>query len=232
MPSVDPGVLFGYIPLDEFQVTPNPIGDEEIINYDVPAFVYGGQTYTAIGVDSNGYVIAGGGTAEDNECCNLPGGPDPARPNNMLAPFWTDLDGTEAEGIFAVVLTDGVNSWIVIEFRLNVFGTTDLRVFQTWIGIDGTEDITYAYDPTNLPADPNGQPFLVGAENILGQGDMEAVLPTEDLRVTSTAPVPGASVTYVVDVRGIELGVGVVTTEMTSPDVPGTTIVTSEVQVG
>jgi hypothetical protein len=233
VPSVDPGSLAGYIPLDSFPgVTPFAIGDEEIINFDVPAFVYGGQTYTSIGVDSNGYVIAGGGTAEDNECCNLPSGPDPARPNNMLAPFWTDLDGTEAEGIFAVVLTDGVNSWIVIEFRLNVFGTTDLRVFQTWIGIDGTEDITYAYDPADLPADPNAQPFLVGAENILGQGDMEAVLPTEDLRVTSTDPVPGASVTYVVDVRGIRPGLGVVTTQMTSPDLPGTTIVTSEVQVG
>jgi hypothetical protein len=61
---------------------------------------------------------------------------------------------------------------------------------------------------------------------------MEAVLPTEDLRVTSTDPVPGASVTYVVDVRGIRPGVGVVTTEMTSPDLPGTTIVTSEVDVG
>jgi hypothetical protein len=232
VPSVDPGALLGYIPLDAFEVVPDPIGDEEIINYDVPAFVYGGQTYTTIGVDSNGYVIAGGGTSEDNECCNLPDGPDPARPNNMLAPFWTDLDGTDAEGIFAAVLSDGTNSWIVIEFRLNVFGTTDLRVFQTWIGIDGTEDITYAYDPANLPADPNDQPFLVGAENILGQGDMEAVLPTEDLRVTSTDPVPGSSVTYTVDVRGIRPGLGLVTTSMTSPDVPGTTIVTSEVQVG
>ena len=34
---------------------------------------------------------------------------------------------------------------------------------------------------------------LVGAENAIGQGDMEAVLPTEDLRVTSTDPVPGAT---------------------------------------
>ena len=37
-------------------------------------------------------------TSEDNNCCNLPTGPSPAPPNNVLAPFWTDLDGTGADG--------------------------------------------------------------------------------------------------------------------------------------
>jgi hypothetical protein len=231
VPSVDPGQLAGYIPLDLFGVTPVPIGDEDIINFNVPPFVYNGVTYNTLGVDSNGYVLAGGGTSEDNNCCNLPTGPDPARPNNMLAPFWTDLDGTGAPGIFAATLTDGVNTWIVIEYRVNVFGTTSSRVFQTWIGIDGVQDITYAYDPAHLPADPNGQDFLVGAENELGQGDMTATLPTEDLRVTSTAPTPGASVSYTVNVRGVHSGTGTVTTEMEGPDLPGVTIVTSEIAI-
>ncbi len=104
IPSVDPGALAGYIPLDAFGVVPDAIGDEDIINYNVPPFVYNGVTYTALGVDSNGYVIAGGGSSEDNNCCNLPAGPDPAPPNNMVAPFWTDLDGTGAPGIYATVL--------------------------------------------------------------------------------------------------------------------------------
>jgi Subtilase family/Fibronectin type-III domain/PA domain len=230
VPSADPGELFGYLPLDAFGVAPIAIGDEEIINFSVPSFVYNGVTYSTLGVDSNGYVLAGGGTSEDNNCCNLPTGPDPARPNNMLAPFWTDLDGTGAPGIFAGVLTDGVNSWIVIEYRVNVFGTTSSRVFQTWIGVNGVQDITYAY-PGPL-ADPNGQPFLVGAENPLGQGDMTVTLPTQDLRVTSTAPTPGASVSYTVDVRGLDAGTGTVTTELVGPDLPGVTIVTSEVAIG
>jgi len=222
IPDVAPGELFGYIPLDAFGVDPTPIGDEEILNFNVPAFVYAGVTYTAIGVDSNGYVLAGGGTSEDNNCCNIPGGPNTAPPNNMLAPFWTDLDGTGADGIFATVLTDGVNSWIVVEYRVNVFGTTDLRTFQTWIGIDGAEDITYAYSAAQ--ADPNGQGFLVGAENELGQGDMTATLPTADLRVTSTAATPGESATYSFVVRGESTGAGLVTTTMTATGVPGTTI--------
>ncbi|MGH3646046.1 MAG: S8 family serine peptidase [Micromonosporaceae bacterium] len=231
VPAVDPGELFGYIPLDGFGITPDPIGDEEIINYGVPPIEYAGQTWDRIGVDSNGYILMGGGTAEDNNCCNLPTGPDPARPNNMLAPFWTDLDGSAAEGIFAAVLSDGVNSWVVIEFRLNVFGTSSDRVFQVWMGIDGTEDITYAYDPANLPGDPNGQDFLVGAENQLGEGDMVATLPTQDLRVVSTDAVPGDRVTYTVTVRGLKPGIGTVRTEMEASRVPGVAIVKTDIRV-
>jgi hypothetical protein len=231
VPAVDPGALFGYLPLDGFGVAPIAVGDEEAVNFNVPSFVYNGQTYTSIGVVSNGYVVVGGATSEDIECCNLPSGADPARPNNHLAPFWTDLDGSSAPGIFVAVLTDGVNSWLVVEFRLNVFGTSDLQVFQTWIGIDGVQDITYAYDPADLPSDP-GMDFLVGAENPAGVGEMETVLPTEDLRVTSSDPVPGDAVSYEIVVEGSSAGLGTVTTEMTASTVPGVTVVAARVRVG
>jgi len=225
VPDVAPGSspAGGYLALSLFGVTPEPIGDEEILNFNVPAFLYNGVTYTQLGVDSNGYVIAGGGTSEDNNCCNLPSGPDPAPPNDMLAMFWTDLDGTGANGIYAATLTDGVNTWIVIEYQVNVFGTTDLRKFQTWIGINGVQDISYTYSAAQ--ADPNGQPFLVGAENEIGEGDMTATLPSgADQVVTSTAPTPGQSATYSFVVRGESAGAGVVTTTMTATGVPGTTV--------
>ena len=229
MPDVADGGLEGYLPLDAFGITPDPIGDEQIINFNVPAYVFNGVTYTAVGVDSNGYLIAGGGTSEDNECCTLPSGPSAAPPNDVLAPFWTDLDGTGAPGIYAATLTDGVGTWLVIEHRVNVFGTTDQRAFQVWIGLDGTQDITYAYAAPQ--ANPNNQPFLMGAENTLGQGDMVAVLPTTDQRVTSTDPTPGESVSYSLTVRGTAKGQGTVTTEMDATGVPGTTIVKSPVRV-
>ncbi|MPZ96884.1 MAG: S8 family serine peptidase [Propionibacteriales bacterium] len=232
VPAVDPGASpAGYLPLDGFGIAPIPVGDEEIVNFNVPAFEYAGQTWSQLGVDSNGYLIAGGGSAEDNNCCNLPAGADPARPNNVLAPFWSDLDGTAAPGIFIGTLTDGVNDWLVVEHRVNVFGTTSLRVFQSWIGLNGTEDVSFAYDPANLPADPNGQDFLVGAENSVGQGDMEAVLPTGDLRVTSSDPVPGDRVTYTVTVRGQEPGVHTVRSEMEATGVSGVTVVESDIRV-
>jgi hypothetical protein len=231
VPSMDPGSIAGYLPLSLFGVTPLAIGDEEFINFNVPAFRFNGKTYTSLGVNSNGYLVAGGGTAEDNNCCNLPTGPDPAPPNDVLAPFWTDLNGTGAQGIRATVLTDGTNSWIVVEHQVNVFGTTSLRTFQVWIGIDGTQDIAFAYDPTRLPADPAGQDFLVGAENELGQGDMASVLPTADQRITSTDPIPGDTVSYSVTVRGQKRGTGSVTTEMTADGVPGVTIERTAVTV-
>jgi subtilisin family serine protease len=234
VPSVAAGGLFGYLPLAGFGVTPEAIGDEDLLNFDVPEFTYNGVKYTSVGVDSNGYLVVGGGTSEDNECCNLPAQiPDPARPNNILAPYWTDLDGTGTPGIYAATLNDGTNEWLVVEWQANVWGTTSNRHFQVWIGLNGEQDITFAYDPAALPADPNGQPFLIGAENEVGDGGGLATgtLPTGDLRVTSTDPVPGGKVSYTVKVRGLIPGDGKVTSSMTSPIVPGTTVVGSTVKV-
>lgn len=235
VPGIEPGASpGGYLPLAMFGVPPTPIGDETILNYNVPAFVFAGESYTRLGVDSNGYLVVGGGTAEDNNCCNLTQIPDPARPNNVLAPFWTDLDGTGAPGIYIAVLSDGTNRWLVVEWQVNVFSTTSNRHFQVWLGVNGTEDISLVYDPAALPADPAGFPFLVGAENKVGTGGEQlpdGVLPTQDLRVTSTPPTPGASVSYTVTVKGVALGTGKVTTTMDSPQVPGITVVTSQVQV-
>ena len=107
-------------------------------------------------------------------------GPSSERPNNILAPFWTDLDGTGAPGVLVNVLTDGVGTWLVVEWRVNVFGTNDTRVFQTWIGVDGTQDIAFAY--ADLDDRPDGQDYLVGAENAAGDGDVSRFLPAEDQR--------------------------------------------------
>jgi subtilisin family serine protease len=222
-PTVAPGSLFGYIPLDAFGVTPIAVGDEQAVNFNVPAFLYGGLSYTRLGVTSDGYIVVGGTTGAADIQFDPTPFPSTARPNNVLAPFWTDLDGTGAPGIFAEILTDGVNSWIVIEWRLNIFGTTNLQTFQTWIGIDGVEDNTFAYVPTNLPDDP-GLPFVVGAENLDGtQGSSIAGLPTGDLRVTSTPFVPGGTLSYSVQVKGVQPGAQKVTTSVTTPVVAGTT---------
>ena len=236
VPSIAPGASpAGFLPLSLFGVTPVPIGDETIVNFSVPTFRFAGEDWSRIGVDSNGYIVVGGGAAEDNNCCNLTQIPDPARPNNVLAPFWTDLDGTDDEGILATVLTDGVDSWIVVEWQVDIFGTTSNQHFQAWIGIQGDgnsgQDITFAYDPAHLPSN-GGQPFLVGAENKLGTGGAQiAGLPTQDLRVTSTDATPGASVSYTVTVKGVALGAGKVVNEMDTPNVPGVTVVTNTIQV-
>jgi hypothetical protein len=178
--------------------------------------------------------VVGGGTAEDNNCCNLPDGADSERPNNILAPFWTDLDGTGTPGIFAGVLTDGVSDWLVIEWRVNVFGTTSLRMFQTWIGIQGddddAQDISFTYSAAQTA--PGSQDFLVGAENQRGEGDVTRFLPGPGAQVvTSTDFTPGDVVSYSFIARGDKVGVERVTTEMEATGIPGTTIVTTDVRV-
>jgi Fibronectin type-III domain len=236
-PTIAPGSLFGYTPLHLFGVTPIGIGDEEALNFNVPAYRFAGEAFNQLGVTSNGYLVAGGATGQDVDPTpqTLP---DPARPNGVLAPFWTDLDGTGAPGVFAATLTDGVNDWVVVEWRVNIFGTSSQRVFQVWIGVNGPEDITFAYDPGNLPAaPPAGYGLTVGAENREGSaGDQIAPTfpetpPTADLQVTSTPGAPGGSLAYSFDVKGVAPGAGIVRTNLTTPLVRGTTTDVDTIQV-
>ena len=46
---------------------------------------------TSIGVTSNGYSVAGGTSGSDDIQFTPQNLPDPARPNNVLASYWTDL---------------------------------------------------------------------------------------------------------------------------------------------
>lgn len=219
----------GYLPLTSFGIQPTPIGDEQIVNFNVPSFQYNGEAWNRLGVDSNGYLIVGGGSSQDNECCNLPGGPSAARPNNILAPLWTDLDGTGAPGFYITTLTDGVSTWIVVEYRVNVFGTNDLRTFQVWIGIGGVQDISYEYAANQ--ADP-GQPYLVGAENALGAGDMVTTLPTTaGLNVTSTPATAGATLSYSFTAKALGAGKQDLITEMSASGVRGVTIARTPLEV-
>jgi subtilisin family serine protease len=224
-PTIAPGETpAGYLPLDDFGVTPTPIGDEDALNFNVPAFVFAGKTYNQVGVVSDGYTVAGGAAADDiNPVPQTL--PDPARPNGVMAPFWTDLDGTGAPGVLVADLTDGTNDWIVVEWRENIFGTTSGRVLQQWIGLNGTEDVTFTYDPANLPAaPPAGFGLTVGAENDEGSaGDQITGPPTEDLRVTSVPGAAGGSLAYSFQLKGVRTGAGNVTTVFSTPAVRGVT---------
>ncbi len=226
-PSIAPGTgPAGYLPLDLFGIAPTPIGDEESVNFNVPAFTYAGKSYTRIGVVSDGYSVVGG-TSGSADVSFLPQNlPNPTPPNNVLASYWTDLDGTGAPGIYAGTLTDGVSTWLVLEWRVHLWGETGLKVFQQWIGLNGTEDITYAYDPSNLPGDPGASFGLtVGAENSEGTaGGQISGPPTEDYRVSSTPGAPGGKLTYTMKVKGVSSGVGSITTATSTPEVKGITI--------
>ena len=225
----------GYLPLSAFGITPTAIGDEQVINFNVPEFEFAGKLWNELGIDSNGYLVAGGGGALDNDCCTIEPFPDQDRPNGVMAPFWTDLDGTGAPGIYAGILTDGADSWIVVEWQENVFGTTDLRTFQTWIGVNGDantgEDISYTYSAA--PANPNGQPFKVGVENSSGTAgyDFPGLPDGSDLVVQTTPGAPGGSLSYTLNIRGRATGGQLVKTSVASDTVAGLTQVQTAITV-
>ncbi|GAA0412453.1 peptidase S8 [Acrocarpospora corrugata] len=232
-PVIAPGELFGYIPLDAFGIAPTPVGDEEAVNFNVPTFRFAGQTFNRIGITSNGYAVAGGTNGSADIQFTPQSLPNAARPNGVMAPFWTDLDGTGAPGIFASTLTDGVGTWIVLEWRLNLFGTTAQRVFQQWIGVNGVEDITYAY-PGALPYPGAAYGLTVGAENADGTAGSQIPAGTgvgSDFRITSTPGAPGESLTYTMKVKGVATGSGTVTTAVSTDQVQGITVEVDRITV-
>jgi hypothetical protein len=204
-PGVGPG---GYIPLELFG-TPAiaGMGDESVVNFNVPSFSFGGQTYTTLGVASNGYAIVGGGS--DVQALNV-ALPNPAAPRNMLAPFWTDLNPALAGAVRINSLTDGVDTWIVIDWDevAHASNASELNSFEIWIGINGDgnpgEDITFAYG--NMGS--LHRPYTVGAQDATGtigatyyfNGAGTPVFNMAELRVTAegltrpdgVVPLPGS----------------------------------------
>jgi subtilisin family serine protease len=227
---------FGYLDLAQFGTPLRSIGDEQILNFNVPSFIYNGRTYTRLGIVSDGYLVVGGGDANDIQP-TPPNIPNSARPNNVLAPFWNDLDGgagsIAGQGFLINVLTDGVNNWLVVQWNEHPFGgsTSTLETFQVWIGVNGTQDISYTYDATHPLTDP-GTPFQVGAEDTGGQfGNSVPGIPSADLVVNSSAAVPGGSATFTSSWRGVSPGTGTVETDLTSNLVRDTAVSRANVTV-
>lgn len=204
-PGASPGG--GYLPLSAFGIAPIAgMTDETIANFNVPAFSYAGQTWTRLGVVSNGYVVIGGGAGADVQFINQEL-PDPTPPNNVLAPFWSDLNPAAGGAVRIGTLTDGTNDWIVVDWEaVRNFSDATVNSFQIWIGLDTNtdpaQDITYAFGPVGAG---DGGFLTVGAENRFGnRGDSwyfdgagSAPVAGLQLRVSSTAGAPGE--THVID---------------------------------
>jgi hypothetical protein len=202
------GTTFGYLPLAGFGISPiSGVGDETIVNFSVPPFVYAGEIYDAIGAVSNGYAVVGGGTGADVEFINqiLP---DPALPNNVLAPFWTDLNPSAGGNLYAGLLTDGVNTWLILEWEMVPnWGDGEPNSFQLWVGLNGVEDIAFTYGDVS---DGDGGFLTVGAENAFGNsgenwyadGTGTLVMAGDEVRVTSVPGAPGETHTITFDATG------------------------------
>jgi subtilisin family serine protease len=191
----------GYLPLADFGITPIAgVGDDTVTNFNVPAFKYGGQTYTRLGVGSNGAIIVGGSTGATDATPVNQNFPDPTRPNNVLAPFWTDLNPTAGGAVRIGTLSDGVTTWIVVDWAaVKEFSTPVTDTFQVWLQTGATEGVSFTYGPVNGRGD--GGFLTVGAENLFGNRGQSVyyngtgTLPTSttELAVTTAPPQPGGT---------------------------------------
>ena len=226
----------GYLALGGFGSSLDLGGsDESIVNVTVPAFVYADEVYNTIGVVSNGYIVVGGGTGADVDYVNQPI-PSEDIPNNILAPFWTDLNPTFGGRILVNTLTNTVNSWIVVEWEaVSNYGAGELNTFQVWIGYGGAEDISFVYGPQI--SDGDGGFLTVGAENKFGNtggqiyydgvGDAPAPsYPNGDYEVDvfSTPGAPGESLVVTFSMYGKRPGAWTNCAEMISDTFEGTAV--------
>jgi subtilisin family serine protease len=218
----------GYLPLRGFGVAPiGGMGDETIVNFNVPSFKYGTEMYTRLAVDSNGYVVVGGGTTADNNCCDPQTFPNAARPNNVLAPFWTDLHpGTGGAVRIGVLQASPTLRWIVVDWEaVDTFGVpTSASSFQVWIQIGATEGLWFTYGDLSAPS---ADGLAIGAENRDGTSGVNlAGLPAlpaaDDYVITTSGPTAGGSVTITYEALGTKVGAYDLAATLTSPIFNGT----------
>ncbi len=218
----------GYLPLSGFGIGPIAgVGDETITNFIVPDFQFGSETYGEIGLVSDGYAVIGGGDSTDVNF--IPQSlPDPARPNDLVAPFWTDLNPAFGGTMSIGSLTDGVNTWIVSEWsNVSFFDQSNTVSFQIWVQVGGNESVTFAYGPDAPSVGDSGSSLEIGAEN--RDGTSAAVLPSSglpntDWTVQTSPPAPGGSVTITYEALSHAPGDHPLVAHMTSDQTAGTTI--------
>lgn len=228
----------GYLPLSLFGVAPiSGVGDETASNFNVPAFRFGGETWSRIGMVSNGYAVVGGTTsAADIQFINT-NLPNAQRPNNVLAPFWTDLNPAFGGAMRIATLTDGVGSWIILDWQGVVnYSNRAPNSFQIWIpyatntGSGYYTSITYAYGAVS---GGDGGFLTVGAENRFGNRgamlyfDGAGTPPANGAgaMIGSTPGAPGQTVTIGLRAQGVRVGTWTNYAELTSPSFFGTYIV-------
>lgn len=138
---------FNMSPLEPFNPIDATVGEPLNLGDDAAAsrpigfdFDYLGTTYNTVLISSNGYITFGtSGTAYTNSPI-----PDPAEPNNMIAPFWDDLNPGAGGNVYVLLTGTAPNRIFTIEwagvphysnvgnatFEINLYEGTNHIVFQ------------------------------------------------------------------------------------------------------
>jgi uncharacterized repeat protein (TIGR01451 family) len=248
------GLPFGYVSLASLGVPPSACTetcDDAAITFIAPSFNYNGLAYDRVTMTTNGYLIIG----SDNVIRIFNQRfPDPAVPNNVIAPYWTDLDldGNAPDDAgggtwYAAYVSTGPTSptWFVAEWTAAVrYGRSAAEshhTFQVWIEA-GSDHIHMVYGPNSSIEDR----VTVGAENANGTaganyyvdttsattGDAVGTPPVEgDVLGVTSAPEERSAHTISFRLRGDRVGQYVNVAEMTANAFAGTNIAVAPIQV-
>ncbi len=130
--------LYGHSPTYEwFEIAPPGPGsiiseitneDADTITLDLPfTFKYYGEEYESIGVCSNGFLELGSSTYRFGANTGIPAVDGP---RTMIAPFWDDLDPSEAGDIYQYY-DDTEHCWIIEFYEVDHYGGPgDYETFQ------------------------------------------------------------------------------------------------------
>jgi hypothetical protein len=178
--------------------------------------------------------VGGGAGSADVQFLNQ-NFPDPTRPNNVLSPFWTDFNPPAGGAIRIATLTDGADTWLVVDWAgVKEFSTARFDSFEVWIGLNSDahpgEDISFAYG--TIQGNGDGGLMTVGAENKFGNRGANyyfngtGTLPANgtQLVVTSVPGVAGETKTITFQAKGVRTGAWTNYALMTSDLFQGTSV--------
>ena len=92
------------------------VGDDTITNFNVPAFDVRRRDLDAPRRRRATATSSSAAAPARTSNSSTRTSPNPARPNNVLAPFWTDLNPGAGGAIRIGTLTDGADAWIVVDW--------------------------------------------------------------------------------------------------------------------
>jgi hypothetical protein len=155
-----PGAFIPSPPGSELTFSSN---DTAQVNVTLPqAFKFWGNTYTSIGVSTNGLAVFPSMTTSYTGNNSVPA---PATPNAVIAPFWDDLDG-DASDAHISAWNNGDRYIVSWEHWNPFFDTADLNFQAQFIWATGVIEFHYAtMDDTDEPGRGGGNSATIWLES-------------------------------------------------------------------
>ena len=192
--------------------------DDRVFTASVPyGILFNGQVHSSITISTNGFMQLGTGATASPVNQSLP---DATTPNNVLAPFWTDLhpagtDGQGAGNLYAgYFAVPSGRIYLLIEWKdVITKGSTSRHTFQIWLQVGGhVEDVTFTY--FRVETFGAGGALTIGAEDGTGtQGrshyfNGSGIPPRVETQLFVASPGPSAGGTHTISfqIRGLTTG--------------------------